>query len=223
MKSVQLLHVLSEAGDIFSTLLPSLSLDGPNITHHTPNTSPSQKHQSLPPRIYHSLLLCFSPKSHPTPPQLIQSERLTPVPIPQIQLPLLNDSPATTNPYQPLPLQSSSHHEPLDHDNDRDLENPNATDPLLPRTRFTPQTLLGGRNSSSSSSSSGGDREVLGHLLASLIAGIITERDRDRTEERVLLLGLGLDSRCLAADDHDGDEARREVVKGIMELVREVV
>jgi len=69
-------------------------------------------------------------------------------------------------------------------------------------SRFQPRILLG---------AGGPEREVLGQLLATQIAGLVVSRDR--AEGRKLLVGLGFEK----------VERDREFVLGILELVTRVL
>jgi proteasome assembly chaperone 3 len=78
---------------------------------------------------------------------------------------------------------------------------PGASLGSLPSPHFTPTTLLGGTNE---------ERDTLGRLFASQIAGFLTLANPE--EKRTLLLGLGLERR----------ESHREGFFDIMELVQQV-
>ena len=60
---------------------------------------------------------------------------------------------------------------------------------LLPMSHLTATTILGGRDA---------ERETVGHLLASQIASALVSRDPE--DQRVFVLGLGLDQAKLSRD-----------------------
>lgn len=79
---------------------------------------------------------------------------------------------------------------------------PSTRPGLLPGTHLTPSTLLG---------AGGGERETVGHLYATQIAGYITTKDPE--DRRILVLGLGLEKSQPAQEDF----------YDVLELVRQVL
>jgi len=111
-----------------------------------------------------------------------------------ITVPLESTNPTHSDPHFAL-FPQSSHSDPNPDSEDRDSS-------LIPMSRFQPRILLG---------AGGPEREVLGQLLATQIAGLVVSRDR--AEGRKLLVGLGFEK----------VERDREFVLGILELVTRVL
>ena len=84
-----------------------------------------------------------------------------------------------------------------------DMALPSASLSTLPATHLTAKTLLGGGSE---------DRETMGQLYASQIASLLTLRDP--TEQRKLLLGIGLDK---------VDSSSSEAFFDVIELVQQVL